>query len=93
MCHYYLYKKDYAKAESEVFDYIEKGTGHQHWLAKAFLVLADVYVAQGNYFEAKQYLLSLQENYDASQDAEVAMGITTRLETIKLYENETVSNN
>ncbi len=93
MAHYYLYKKDYTKAEAEVFNYIEKGTGHQHWLAKAFLVLADVYVAQENYFEAKQYLLSLQENYDATDDAEVAMGITSRLETIKNYENETVSNN
>lgn len=81
------------KAEAEVFDYIEKGTQHQHWLAKAFVVLADVYMAQDNYFEAKQYLLSLQDNYDTTADAEVAQAITTRLQTIQQKESETVSNN
>ncbi len=93
LAYYYLYKKDYAKAEAEVFDYIEKGTQHQHWLAKTFLVLADVYVAQENYFEAKQYLLSLRDNYDATNDDEVATGISHRLETISKYENESVSDN
>lgn len=90
---YYLDKNNLDKAEAEVFDYIDKGTDHQHWLAKAFVVLADVYMANGNYFEAKQYLLSLQDNYDTTSDAEVAGDITIRLKKIESYENETVSNN
>ena len=92
LAYYYLGKQDYAKAEAEVFDYIEKGTQHQRWLARTFLVLADIYMAQENYFEAKQYLLSLRDNYDTTNDAEVAAGISQRLDTIGRHENESVSN-
>ncbi|MBQ2025381.1 MAG: tetratricopeptide repeat protein [Paludibacteraceae bacterium] len=90
---HYLDNNQLDKAEAEVFDYIDKGTDHQHWLAKAFVVLADVYMGKENYFEAKQYLLSLQDNYDTTNDAEVAADITNRLKKIESYENETVSNN
>jgi TolA-binding protein len=90
---YYLDKNELAKAEEEVFDYIDKGTSHQHWLAMAFVTLSDVYMAQEKYFEAKQYLLSLRENYDTSDDAEVANMIEARLKKIESYENESVSNN
>ena len=93
LAQYYLTQNNLDKAEAEVFDYIEKGTTHQHWLAKAFVVLADVYLAKENYFEAKQYLLSLKDNYDTTNDAEVAEDIATRLQKIESIENETVSNN
>jgi tetratricopeptide (TPR) repeat protein len=93
LAQYYLNQNQLDKAESEAFDYIEKGTSHLHWLAKAFVVLADVYMAEDNYFEAKQYLLTLQENYDATDDPEVANDIASRLQTIDQKENETVSNN
>lgn len=93
LAQYYLNQNQLDKAETEAFDYIEKGTTHLHWLAKAFVVLADVYMAEDNYFEAKQYLLTLQENYDATDDPEVANDITSRLQTIEQKENETVSNN
>lgn len=93
LAHYYLDKNNLDKAEAEVFDYIDKGTSHQHWLAKAFVVLADVYMAKDNYFEAKQYLLSLKDNYDTSNDAEVANDIAIRLRAIESKENESVSNN
>ncbi len=93
MAQYYLDKNELEKAEAEVFDYIEKGTSHQHWLAMTFVTLSDVYMAQDKYFEAKQYLLSLRENYDTSDDAEVANMIEARLKKIESYENESVSNN
>jgi hypothetical protein len=50
-------------------------------------------LAKENYFEAKQYLLSLKDNYDTTNDAEVANDITSRLQQIESFENETVSNN
>lgn len=93
LAQYYLDKNNLDKAEAEVFDYIDKGTSHQHWLAKAFVVLADVYMARDNYFEAKQYLLSLKDNYDTTDDAEVANDIAVRLQNIESKENESVSNN
>ncbi len=88
--HYYL-AKQYESAEKEIFDFIDKGTPHHRWLAKSFVLLADVYMEQGNYFEAKQYLLSLRNNYN-KDDAEINNAINSRLEEIAKIENEKVNN-
>ena len=88
---YYYTKENLNKAESEVFSYIEKGTPHAHYLAMSFIVLSDVYIARENYFEAKQYLLSLKDNYVAD-DSEVTSAINSRLELIASKESETISN-
>ncbi|MBQ8542487.1 MAG: tetratricopeptide repeat protein [Bacteroidaceae bacterium] len=54
--------------EEEIMDYIETSTPHSYWLARSFILLADLYVAQERKMEAKQYLLSLQNNYDGDDD-------------------------
>ena len=66
-----------AKAEQEVLDYIEVSTPHAYWLARSFVLLSDVYVKMGRKLDAKQYLLSLQQNYQADDD--IAQMIETRL--------------
>ncbi len=91
LANYYYSKNNLEKAESEVFSYIEKGTPHQHYLAKSFILLADIYITKENYFEAKQYLLSLKDNYVAD-DKEVSDAIASRLELINKKESETISN-
>ena len=91
VANYYFSKNDLEKSEAEVFSYIEKGTPHQHYLAKSFILLADIYIAKENYFEAKQYLLSLKDNYVA-EDKEISDAIASRLELISKKESETVSN-
>lgn len=91
LANYYYNKKQLDKAEAEVFSYIEKGTPHQHYLAKSFILLSDIYIARENYFEAKQYLLSLRDNYVAD-DKEISDAIASRLELISKKESETVSN-
>ena len=91
LANYYYTKGSLDKAEAEVFSYIGKGTPHQHYLAKSFIVLADVYIAKENYFEAKQYLLSLRDNYVAD-DKEISDAVASRLELIDNKESETVSN-
>lgn len=68
---------DLAQAEAEVLDYVEKGTPHQYWLAKSFVLLADVYHAKGDDFQAVQYLLTLKDSYSADDD--VASEIDERL--------------
>lgn len=57
-----------ALAEKEVLDYIERSTPHAYWLARSFVLLSDVYVKMGRKTDARQYLLSLQENYQAKDD-------------------------
>ena len=73
--------KKYEAAEKEILNFIEQSTPHAYWLARSFVLLSDVYVAMGRNLEAKQYLLSLQQNYTANDD--VADMITTRLNNLK----------
>ncbi len=70
---YYIIQSYYdlgnkEKAESEVFDFANKGTSHQYWLARSFIVLADIYESNNEYFQAKQYLQSIVENYQGDDD-------------------------
>lgn len=69
------------KAEQEVLNYMEVSTPHAYWLARSFVLLADVYMKLGRNLDAKQYLLSLQQNYQADDD--IAGMIETRLEQLK----------
>lgn len=62
---YFYLQGDYKKSEEEVFDFISKNTPYQYWLAKSFVLLSDIYVAQNDDFQAKQYLISLRDNYTA----------------------------
>ena len=64
-------------AEKEILQYIEVSTPHAYWLARSFVLLSDVYVKLGRKLDAKQYLLSLQQNYQADDD--IAEMIETRL--------------
>jgi TolA-binding protein len=66
-----------GKAEKEVLDYIEVSTPHAYWLARSFVLLSDVYMKLGRNLDAKQYLLSLQQNYQTDDD--IAEMIETRL--------------
>ena len=57
-----------SKAETEINDFISKGTPFQFWLGKAFLLLADIYIDKGDEFQAKHTLKSVVENYGNDTD-------------------------
>jgi predicted Zn-dependent protease len=73
--------KQYDNAEKEVLDYINVSTPHSYWLARSFVLLADVYMKNERYIEAKQYLISLKQSYQAKDD--IASMIESRLETLE----------
>ena len=51
-----------------VFELVEKGTRHTHWMGQAFLVLGDVYIAKKDNFQAIHTLKSIIDNYDNKTD-------------------------
>lgn len=56
-----------ASLES-AFDVINNMSSHDYWVAKSFILLADVYAAQGDTFQAKSTLESILENYVGDDD-------------------------
>ena len=78
----YYQSKSYEKAEKQVLSFMKEGTPHEYWMARAIVVLSDVYVAKGDKFQARQYLESLQANYKGSK-ADLAEMISTRLAALK----------
>ncbi|MDR3308565.1 MAG: tetratricopeptide repeat protein [Tannerella sp.] len=77
----YYDTKDVARAEKELLNFLENGTPHQYWLARGFILLADIYIDKGDDFQARQYLTSLKRNYSGSE--EIDKMIEQRLEKLK----------
>ena len=71
----------HTECEEEILDYIEVSTPHTYWLARSFVLLSDVYAIQGKTMEARQYLISLQNNYD--EDDDIAGMIEERLSKLE----------
>ena len=81
------YEQDKLKeAEAEILNFTEKNTPHQFWLARSMVLLADINIKLGDDFQAKQYLLSLQRNY---QNEEIQALINERLAAINEREKVT----
>ncbi len=75
--------KKYDEAESKVFDISDNFSKHDYWVAKSFIALADVYVAKENYFQAKETLRSVIDNYkgnDLKQEARAKLAEVERKE-------------
>ncbi|WP_372773305.1 tetratricopeptide repeat protein [Mangrovibacterium sp.] len=61
------------RSENEIMDFISKNTPHQFWLAKSFILLADIYLRNGDQFQAKHTLMSMIENYPEENDGIIEM--------------------
>ena len=54
----------YDEAEKSIFALSEKFASYDYWVAKGFILLADVYVKKDNLFQARQTLQSIIDNYE-----------------------------
>ena len=75
--------KQYDEAENKVFDISDNFSKYDYWVAKSFIALADVYVAKENYFQAKETLRSVIDNYkgnDLKQEARAKLAEVERKE-------------
>lgn len=74
-------------AQNEVFDFVKKNTPQQKWLAKSFLLLADIYIVKKNYFQAKATLQSIIDNYKVSDDGMID-DAKSKLDQISIIEEQ-----
>lgn len=68
MVQIFINMNDLDRAEQEVFDFAEVNTPHQIWLAKCFILLADVYTQHDDFFQAKATLQSILDGYTITDD-------------------------
>ncbi|MCM1111399.1 MAG: tetratricopeptide repeat protein [Clostridium sp.] len=62
-----LDRKQLKKARSGIEEFVSSNPPQQYWLARGFIVLSDILRAQGNTFEADEYLKTLRNNYPGSE--------------------------
>ncbi len=64
-----LYKKDQVgDAEKIVNEFINQNTPHQFWMARMFLLLADISIKKGDTLQARATLQGLKDNYSVDND-------------------------
>lgn len=80
LAQHYFDSGETERAEKEVLDYIDQSTPHAYWLARSFVLLSDIYLKMDRKTDARQYLISLQENYREKDD--IAGRIETRLKKL-----------
>ena len=64
----YYELKDLDAAEAQVMEFTQMNTQQQYWLARALVLLSDINKDRGELFQARQYLLVLQQNYTVRTD-------------------------
>ena len=64
----YFELNDLEASEAEIMHFTQMNTQQQYWLARALILLSDINKAHGEFFQARQYLLVLQQNYTTPGD-------------------------
>ncbi len=83
------YKKGMLKeAEHEIFDFASQNTSQEYWLAKSFILLANIYQHQNDNFQAKHTLKSIVENYNPDANDDIVKTATLRYNAIIKEEKE-----
>ncbi|MBN1651558.1 MAG: tetratricopeptide repeat protein [Bacteroidales bacterium] len=63
---------DYKNSEKMIFELINDYASYDFWIAKGFILLADIYVKYGNTFQAKHTLQSIIDNQSDTTLIEIA---------------------
>lgn len=75
--------KKYDESEKEIMEFAKQNTPHQFWLAKSFILLADIYIVKDDSFQAKATLQSIIDGYSITDDGIVDQANSKLLEIIK----------
>ena len=92
----YLLAQSYFEAgqldesEAEIMSFTQMNTQQQYWLARALILLSDINRVRKDYFQARQYLLVLQQNY-AIQGDDIPVLIQTKLAELDRLEQPVIN--
>lgn len=86
----YFELKNLDAAEAEVMSFTQMKTTQQYWLARALILLSEINRERGELFQARQYLLVLQQNYMLQTD-DIHTIITDRLAQLDQLEQPVVT--
>lgn len=68
-------------AEDKVFAMADRYPSYEYWLAKSYILLADIYAANDNIFQARETLKSIIENYSGDDLKQIAIQKLQKLES------------
>lgn len=61
-------RKEYNTAEKEILEFSQQTSPHEYWIARSFILWADIFADNGEYFQAIQTLQSIIDYYEVSDD-------------------------
>jgi tetratricopeptide (TPR) repeat protein len=64
----YFVKEQLDKAEQEINEFLELNSPHPYWMAKMFILDADVKIRKEDYFQAKHILQAIIDYYEEPND-------------------------
>lgn len=64
----YFDSSNYQLAEEWAKKAANADSPHSYWIARGFILLSDIYAAQGDKYKARQYLQALKDNYTDQND-------------------------
>jgi TolA-binding protein len=82
----YFERKEIAAAEKEILEFSEKTTPHEYWIARSFILWADIFVAKKEYFQAIQTLQSIIDYYEIADDGILDLAKAKKTEIVQIQE-------
>ncbi len=64
----YFDSSNYQQAEEWAKKVANADSPHSYWIARGFILLSDIYNAQGDNYKARQYLQAVKDNYSDQTD-------------------------
>lgn len=80
-------RKEYQQAEDAIFEFIDLNTPHQYWMAKAFILLSDLYLLREDPFQAVQTLQSIIDYYEVINDGIIDLAIRKKADILRDQES------
>lgn len=79
-------RSDYEKSQETIFEMVNQFANYENWVGESFLLLAENYVKQEDFFQAKLTLQNVIENYDGEIQKE-AQAELKRIEKFEAFSN------